>query len=238
MIQRSIRNRWSVSAREAILGVLLPGVCPACEESLGEHQAGICAHCWDEVIESDSPGPASGAIGSVTALGPYEGRLRTIIRCLKFGGLSGIGETLGERLARRWLARPRSIEAVIPVPLHWKRRWRRGYNQAERIASRLSRALGRPLLDQTLVRVRATRTQTGQSRRDRRRNVRGAFWVREPVPPSILLVDDVITTGATVRECARVLRTAGTRRLHVAVAARALVRTQQRTHTFDDEDQT
>lgn len=216
----------AIGAVRALVSAAMPARCPVCADPLGRHRGGVCTFCWDEVSEVAGAGPSGRFVVSLTTLGPYEGRLAAIIRRLKFGDLPGVAAPLGERLARRFLGRPARVDLVVPVPLHRRRLRSRGYNQAERIASPISRALGRPLQPRVLGRVRVTGTQTGLSRRERIANVRGAFAAHrvDCSGARILLVDDVITTGATVRECARVLRAAGASHVHVAAAARTVGR--------------
>lgn len=115
-------------------------------------------------------------------------------------------------------------EALVPVPLHPWRLFTRGFNQSYELAGLIGAALGIPLQAKGLRRRRNTRAQTGLDRSQRRRNVRGAFYWRTQQPPRrhVALVDDVMTTGTTVVECARVLRRAGCRRVDVWVAARAM----------------
>ncbi len=115
------------------------------------------------------------------------------------------------------------IDAILPVPLHPSRERERGFNQAYILAKLLSRRHGVPVLKGLLRRIRPTPPQAGK-RRERIRNVRGAFRVHHPEQirgRSILLVDDVYTTGATVNECARVLMKAGARGVWVYTLARA-----------------
>jgi ComF family protein len=117
---------------------------------------------------------------------------------------------------------------IVPVPLHRWRLWRRRYNQSAMLAIALSRARGMVYAPDLLIRKRATASQAGQNARDRRRNVRGAFDVRshraaELADRHVLLIDDVMTTGATVRECARALKRAGAATVTVAVVARAVM---------------
>jgi ComF family protein len=189
----------------------------------------VCLSCWREIEETPAHPSLGRAIASMTVLGRYEGRLAGIVRGLKFHALPRAGTLLGDRLARRILARPARVDLVVPVPLHWRRRWARGYNQAEVIGRPIARALGRPLRRRALARVRFTPSQTGRDRRGRAANVRRAFAARRAVVvgKSILLVDDVITTGATVRECARILMRSGAAAVHVAAAAHTPARETQ-----------
>lgn len=120
---------------------------------------------------------------------------------------------------------PVDHDVIVPVPLHRDRlRWR-GFNQAHLLARRLGRRCGVPVDPFLLVRARPTPPQVGLDEADRRRNVAGAFVAPRPLAlagRSTLLVDDVYTTGATVEECARVLKRAGARRVDVLVLARAV----------------
>ncbi len=112
-------------------------------------------------------------------------------------------------------------ELIVPVPLFWLKKMRRGYNQAQILAEAVSRETGIPVLD-GLRRTRFTRTQTRLSDKRRTGNVQGAFDVRWPdavAGKKILLVDDVMTTGATIQECARTLKEAGADRVYSLVAA-------------------
>jgi ComF family protein len=120
-------------------------------------------------------------------------------------------------------------DMMIPVPLHKLRMIKRGFNQAFELGSYAGRVLGIPLLGTGLRRNRNTRAQSGLSRKQRRKNVRGAFYWRGRTRPGrhVALIDDVMTTGTTVTECARVLKKAGARRVDVWVAARAIPASRQ-----------
>ena len=139
------------------------------------------------------------------------------------------GEGLAEVVGELWAAcagdrlGQLGAEVVVPVPLHWRRRWRRGYNQSEALARPLAARLGLPCRASWLRRVRHTPEQTSQTAAGRRDNVRGAFRARgaELRGRTILLVDDVMTTGSTAAEAARTLREAGASRVVVAVLTRA-----------------
>jgi len=132
----------------------------------------------------------------------------------------------GRVLATLWSREPRPAdlpELIVPVPLHIKRLRQRGYNQALELAHPLARALGLPCRHDLLQRQRATDPQTELDATTRRRNVRGAFTVQAeiPLPDHIGILDDVMTTGATLAECASVLKRAGVRRVDVWALARA-----------------
>jgi ComF family protein len=133
-------------------------------------------------------------------------------------------------LMARWLSRSArplldDVDLVVPVPLHRWRLLRRRYNQAAEIARPLARGQGLPFLPDALERVRDTAIQGGKSATGRRRNVAGAFAVRETMRDRlagrrVLLVDDVLTTGATAQACARALKAAGAAAVHLAVIAK------------------
>jgi competence protein ComFC len=154
--------------------------------------------------------------------GSYEGLLRDWIHLYKYGRVKTMGRPLGELLAAA-LPGDERFDAVVSVPLHWRRRWQRGFNQSELLARGIARRRGVPVMA-ALRRVRHTATQTGLSNTSRRRNVTGAFEVRHRQPVAgqrILLIDDVMTTGSTVAACAAALRRAGAIRIVVLTVARA-----------------
>jgi ComF family protein len=151
--------------------------------------------------------------------------LRDILLLFKHGRRIAVGRHLGRLMAERAMALfgLSGIDTIIPVPLHPSRKRERGFNQAYILAKVLSRRYDVPVLKGGLDRIRPTPPQTGK-RRERIRNVRGAFQVRRPDRihgRSILLVDDVFTTGATVNECAKVLMKAGAQVVWVYTLARA-----------------
>ncbi|MDX2171374.1 MAG: ComF family protein [Deltaproteobacteria bacterium] len=147
-----------------------------------------------------------------------------VLQRLKYGRDISYAGILGRYFCAH-LPVPVDHDVIVPVPLHRRRlRWR-GFNQSALLARSLAAHTQRAVELRALMRVRATPPQVGLGERDRRRNVARAFAVREPEHlrgRSVLLVDDVMTTGATVNECARVLRRAGATRVEVVVLARAL----------------
>ena len=140
----------------------------------------------------------------------------------KFGGDLAAGRVLASLWQRE--AWPQALPGLLlPVPLHPQRLRQRGYNQALELARPLARAMGVPLARDLLQRTRATHAQTGLDARDRRGNVRGAFALRsgEGLPGHVAILDDVMTTGATLADCTRVLKRAGVARVDVWALARA-----------------
>lgn len=190
--------------------------CPRCTSTVGEHadvSAG-CPRCRDDRFQ----------FGSASRLGPYDGALRDAILAMKHRSGEAMAECVGRLWARHHADRFRSlgVNVVIPVPLHWWRRFRRGYNQAETLSAAIARRLGVEHRPGRLRRVRATPFQAKLAESARRTNVRGAFRASRSARlagTTVLLVDDVLTTGSTASEAARALRQAGATAVHVAVLA-------------------
>ncbi|MFO7173667.1 MAG: phosphoribosyltransferase family protein [Bacillota bacterium] len=189
-----------------------PGLplCPLCSRPLDGSWA-LCPDC-----------AAGTPLAGVAAVGLYRPPLDRAIVRFKYAGRRYLAEPLGLLLAaavrRRWPDPP--FAAVVPVPLHPGRRRRRGFNQAEDLARVLGRELGLPLETRWLARVRSGAPQARLGRAGRQGNAEAAF-VAEGVPPGahLLLVDDVLTTGATARAAASALRAAGAGQVSVAVVA-------------------
>ena len=154
----------------------------------------------------------------------YEGQLREALHALKFAGRRALAGPLGDLAAEQCVASlPDGIEALIPVPLARERERERGFNQATLLARRIGRRLDVPTRPRWLARIRATRPQSDLSAAERRANVRGAFGASDRVAGRhVLLVDDILTTGATLDACARALRDAGARRVGVLTVARVV----------------
>ncbi len=150
----------------------------------------------------------------------YEGVGKELVRALKYKGYTRVVErVMAPLMADLLLLDGGGFDLVVPVPLHRSRLARRGFNQAELIARGVGQRINTPVLDKLKV-VRRTRDQVELSAEARRANVAGAYEVRGPVAGRILLVDDVFTTGATSSECARGLRKAGAKEVHVLALCR------------------
>ena len=191
------------------------------DASRNESQGGWCRAC------SASP-PAftqARAISRYRADDEERAPVPSMIRRHKYGRDQSLTHALAECLGEPMPLGENDYDLVVPVPLHRARlRWR-GFNQAALIGISIARRMGRPLDASNLIRTRATPSQTAKDRQERHRNVRDAFQVRRPariVNRRILLIDDVMTTGATVDECARALLAAGARRVDVLTLARVL----------------
>lgn len=152
--------------------------------------------------------------------GAYEGNLQKLIHLFKYSGIYTLARPLGARLVDAF-PRSQPIDAITAVPMHWWREWNRGYNQAELLAKEVAHHTGLPFV-QPLRRARWSAPQAGLSDHDRRLNLRGAFAVKKPLAGlRLLLVDDVLTTGATVSACSAALKRAGAARVSVLTLARA-----------------
>lgn len=186
--------------------------CPRCAAPLEEGEE-KCLRCVGRIFSFDR----------CCALGVYEGKLRETVHRFKYRGEKYLAEPLGKLLAAKLAGEPwiDSAASVVPVPLHRQKLKQRGYNQAFLLAGVLGRKLHLPV-NELLERVKETKSQTGLDKRGRAANLRGAFRCREKIPPGtdILLVDDVITSGATAHEASRALKEAGAARVGLAVLAR------------------
>ena len=220
-----------------------------CERSLtGFTPAPVCRECLSALLPLEAESfctrcglpfeanlPASGghlcglcrlappAFDVARSFGVYEGDLRRLIHLLKYDGMRPLAKALAGKMAPL-APRLGAVELVVPVPLHRSRRWRREFNQAELLAKELSRLIATRVRTKCLRRVRSTPPQAGLSHRQRRENVRGAFAAADAAGIKgrrVLLVDDVMTTGATLDACARVLKVAGARYVGSLTLARA-----------------
>jgi ComF family protein len=186
--------------------------CPRCALPLAAEAPQLCGAC-----QRKPP-----AFDAAYALFHYEEPARYLIQSLKFGARYPSGRLLGTLLAERLQGRPDKPEAIIPVPLHPGRYRERGFNQALEIARVVSRRLKIPLDLGACRRLRATAAQAQLSAAERRKNLRRAFVARPGLlPRHVAILDDVVTTGTTVNELAKVLRRAGAERIEIWACARA-----------------
>ncbi|HLA78960.1 MAG TPA: ComF family protein [Vicinamibacteria bacterium] len=229
---------------DPLLAVVFPSHCPACGGGVAHPSRGpLCDACWQLLPRHGGPRcpcgvslppRAPGRCGRCrrglspfeagASLGPYDGVLRTLLHELKYHGRRKVAARLAEAL----LTLPGVASVVepgvvlVPVPLHPRRRRERGYNQSELLAQELAKRAGLEVAAPALVRRKDTAPQTGLRAASRRANVAGAFAVRKRariVGRTVVLVDDVCTTGATARACAHALREAGVRGVRLLTAA-------------------
>jgi ComF family protein len=197
-------------------------LCPACLSAMPRAQPPRCPGCWMPVL-SPAEGPAQVEVCDRCLAGPfafkaarcpfvYGGAAREAVHALKYDGLAAIAGTMAEAMAGSLGAWEPAATALVPVPLAGRRRRSRGYNQSELLARELSRRCGLPVNRGLLIRRRATPPLArAADEAARRAAVEGAFAVRPEAKPAgaLLLVDDVMTSGATLDACARALVTAG-----------------------------
>jgi ComF family protein len=206
------------SLLESFLITLFPDRCGGCAR-FGEL---LCQHCCAALAPYPRDTirlPAS--LNDVRVAFVFASPLREVVHQFKYRRVRRLAQPLGRLMAAHLAARPLAIDAVLPVPLHHGRLAERGFNQAEALAQEVARALDRPLVV-GLERVRMTEQQAHLDARQRAENVRGAFrWRAAPPPGRLLIVDDVLTTGATIGACAEALRAAGAEAVYGLALARS-----------------
>lgn len=234
---------------ERLFQFLLPPQCHCCEKFLEEGQKGICSDCLSKIqwieppfcsvcgtpfISKEVETHPCGACMTrkkyftmARALGCYEGSLKEAIHRWKYQEKTYLtsfwGDWMAEGLYHYWDSK--MFDLLIPVPLHTQRLRERGFNQALLLVKVLSRRTGIPYRNRVLQKIRPTLPQVHLSGVERERGVRGSFHIngREALEgKSILLVDDVYTTGATVNECSKVLLAGGAERVDVLTLAHAI----------------
>ncbi len=237
----------SIQSLAPVVDLIFPPRCPVCGEGLSA-QVGLCSTCWNDLIIPGSPccalcqRPFEQMLGEAAICAPclaepprhdgiatatlYNDTSRKLVLSFKHGGRIA----LAPMLARLMAARVPELESdwiTVPVPLHRWRMWRRGFNQSALLAREIARLRGLPLSVDMLIRRKATPTLGGLGRKGRMRALSGAISVHprqlERVKGAqILLVDDVLTSGATTSACVSALRRAGATRVKIACFARVL----------------
>ncbi|MDJ0792876.1 MAG: ComF family protein [Woeseiaceae bacterium] len=206
----------------ALHDAIMPLRCVFCGTRSLPTERYVCRGCRAELPCMEAPPPAPSSPFAVEAA-PFAWSfpVDAAIKALKFGRKLYYAPALAELLGETCRRLPDDIDAVLPVPLHWRRRVFRGFNQAEEIARPVARQLGVPLV-RNVARCKSTSFQSGLSARQRAVNLRGAFAVRGAMRwQHVLIVDDIITTGTTVRQVAAVLASAGVNRVSALAVARA-----------------
>jgi ComF family protein len=241
------RSTWRATWRFA-LDLGLPPLCPACRGLLGD-DGGLCAACWSRLSFiappycerlgtpfGYDPGPGvlsteavshPPAFGRARAAVRYDDVASALVHALKYGDRLDLAPIMGRWMARAGRELTDGAGALVPVPLHWRRLWARRFNQAAALARAISDASGVPVLDDALARTRATPHQVGLARAERATNVQGAFRVPDARQVAVagkrlVLIDDVLTSGATLDACTRALLRAGAAQVDVLVFARVV----------------
>jgi ComF family protein len=229
------------------LNAALPPLCPACRALVSD--AGLCAECWSGLSFIAPPycprlgipfvyDPGPGILSMQAIADPpayhraraavrYDDVARKLTHAFKYGDRLDLAPTLGRWMARAGRELTAEADALVPVPLHWRRLWQRRFNQSAALAGEISAATQVPVAHGLLKRAKATAQQVGLSRKQRAENVQGAFRV----PPEaraevknrrLILIDDVLTSGATLDACARALLRAGAAQVDALVFARVV----------------
>ena len=214
--------------------IILPRECVVCGGRLDRYEKHLCIYCmadlpltytwtmtrnqmsdrFNELIQKDLLSYEPYIFASSLFFYSGEANYRKIPYSIKYHGNTSIGRMFGRMLGERMHSAKHfsDVDLVIPVPLHWTREWKRGYNQSEVIASEIAKSMQAELETRLLYRRRRTTTQTKLDVEHKMQNVSGAFAIREkvlaeiPEVRHILIVDDVFTTGATLKACYRALR--------------------------------
>jgi ComF family protein len=242
----AVGGAWAHTAKLA-LDIALPTLCIACREPVdGE---GVCPECWTKLSFIERPYCPRLGIPFVYDPGPdllsmeaianppayqraraavrYDEVARTLVHALKYQDRTDLAPAMGRWMARAGRELLEGADMLIPVPLHWRRAWHRRFNQSGALARAIEQASGIELRGDLLQRVRPTEQQVGLSRPQRASNVQGAFKVpadrqSEIAGRRVVLIDDVLTSGATTDACARALLRARAMQVDVLVFARVV----------------
>ncbi len=249
--QRSAFGRLAQFGRTALrvaLDGVLPPLCASCRAPIAD-AGGLCPACWARMSFIAPPwcerlgipfvyDPGPGVLSMEAIADPpaydraraavrYDDVARDLVHRLKYGDRLDLAAAMGRWMARAGRDLLDDADALVPVPLHWRRLWGRRFNQAAALARAAASDKGLPVLTVALKRKRVTAQQVGLSRSARATNVQGAFAVTPEGKVAIhgkriVLVDDVLTSGATLDACARALWRAGARNVDVLVFARVV----------------
>lgn len=230
-----------VKLADAFVDFVYPPVCSTCGRTLRKGEAFVCFRCWEgfeRVVPTETMTQliegkflADETVDRIDSVFLFEQdpRVRETVHLLKYDGAEVIAEKFGLYIAKKIVndTKLSMCDTIAPVPLHPARRRERGYNQSELIAGSVGKVLRIKHVPGLLVRLRQTQTQTFFDAEGRKKNVEGAFGIGKMYQhdiegKKILLIDDVITTGATIKECARTLKSNGAREVYAASAAIAI----------------
>jgi ComF family protein len=229
------------------LDLALPTLCPACREPV--EGRGLCPACWSKLSFITRPycdrlgipfvyDPGPGVLSMAAIADPpvyrraraavrFDEISRAMVHALKYGDRLDLAPMMGRWTSHAGRELLAEADALVPVPLHWRRLWARRFNQSAMLSAAISGQSGVPVASAALKRVKPTAQQVGLSRPERAANVQGAFRVPEDGKAAVagrrlVLVDDVLTSGATVEGCARALLRAGAANVDVLIFARVV----------------
>src|SRR5690242_21062126 len=229
------------------LDVALPRLCAVCREPV--ESEGPCAACWSKLSFITRPYCERLGIPFVYAPGPgilsmeaiadppaynraraavrFDEISRALVHALKYGDRLDLAPMMGRWIGQAGRELLAEADALVPVPLHWRRLWARRFNQSAMLAKAIAQHSGVAIADAALKRIKATAQQVGLSQAQRAENVQGAFRVAndrkaEVAGRRLVLIDDVLTSGATSDACARALLRAGARNVDLLVFARVV----------------
>jgi ComF family protein len=247
------RGRWARftgalrGVGRVVLDAALPPLCPACRRPVAD-DGGLCPGCWSQLSFITPPycerlgipfayDPGPGVLSMQAIADPpayqraraavrYDEIARTLVHALKYGDRLDLAPTLGRWMVAAGAPLLAEADALVPVPLHWRRLWWRRFNQSAALAEVIAARVNLPVAH-ALARVKATRQQVGLTASERALNVQGAFRVPEAARADVkgrrlVIVDDVLTSGATIDACSRVLLRAGAATVDVLVFARVV----------------
>lgn len=216
------------------VSLLFPNTCAACSELLTSHQNYLCSFCIKDLPHTNEDFTNHYLANKLMAIQPISGvfsalyyhpenTVGALFNQFKYKQRSDLGIFLGQLLAKELLKFELSIDKIVPVPLHPTKQAKRGYNQAELLAKQISKQLNVPIDVEHFIRIQNTKSQTKKSRQQRYETMRNVFQVKNESVfqgKSILLVDDIVTTGATMLSCAEVLFEAGAKSVTLVTVAK------------------
>lgn len=220
-------------ALNTIFDFFLPRFCPGCNKKLLPDDNPVCIECLDSILIADAirlEDEFERNFSSSKLIKDFYSRfvfeadktLQHIIHALKYNRKFKLGMFLGEILSEGIKSRNWQVNLIVPVPIHHLKKVERGYNQSDYIVKGLSKTLQIPYSTKLIKRIRYTESQTKLNMKQRSENVANAFKVsnkKEIIGKNVLLVDDVITTGSTIQECAKTLLTAGAKTVYASSIA-------------------
>jgi len=218
---------------ELLLNFFFPLQCVHCGRLLAaDNKERVCEDCWSRIIYLNRPIDIKLSLERIWSVAVYDGVLRELIHQFKYKEKKYLANPLGKLLVdfvEEYLEEER-FDYIIPIPLEKARQKKRGYNQAELLARVLGEAVNKPILTNLVKRRKKTKPQFGLKKEERFENLSGAFEISESVKKdvatiagkTVLLLDDLATTGATLDECARALKRAGVSEVYALVLAHGI----------------